>query len=325
MNNSRPVTKDQIALAKQIDLLSYLQRWEPGSLKKSGVNEYCLTDDRYLKISNGKWNWFSQGIGGKTALDFLIHVRKVPFVDAVRTLLNDDGVSFSQPVRPLPKPITPQKSERKAFVLPKANNAGYKAIAYLQKRGIDNDIILRCRTEGLFYESTPNHNCVFVGKDTSGQARFATLRGTSGALFRRDVDGSDKRYGFNLPSSDRNSEAVIVTESAVDALSVASLRKLENADWLDSHYLSLGGANTVALTQFLSDRPQITAIRLCLDNDSTGVSAMEKIQAEYSGIYDVTVHVPPVDCGKDCNDLLMTKLAERSGTVQNRANKEIGG
>jgi hypothetical protein len=51
---------------------------------------------------------------------------------------------------------------------------------------------------------------------------------------------------------------------------------------------------------------------------------MEKIQAEYSEIYDVTVHVPPADCGKDCNDLLMTKLAERSGAVQMRNIDERG-
>jgi len=60
------VTKEQIAQAKSIDLLSYLQANEPGNLKKSGSNEYRLADHDSLKISNGRWHWFSRGIGGKT-------------------------------------------------------------------------------------------------------------------------------------------------------------------------------------------------------------------------------------------------------------------
>lgn len=35
------VTKEQIARAKEWDLLSYLQRYEPGELKKCGAAEYC--------------------------------------------------------------------------------------------------------------------------------------------------------------------------------------------------------------------------------------------------------------------------------------------
>ena len=62
------VSKEQIAAAKEIDLLSYLQVYEPGSFKKSGPNEYRLIEHDSLKISNGKWCWHSRGIGGRSAL-----------------------------------------------------------------------------------------------------------------------------------------------------------------------------------------------------------------------------------------------------------------
>ena len=80
------VTKEQIAQAKEWDLLSYLQTYEPQELKRSGPNEYCTRTHDSLKISNGKWCWNSQGIGGRTALDYLIKVRGMDFVGAVEAL-----------------------------------------------------------------------------------------------------------------------------------------------------------------------------------------------------------------------------------------------
>ena len=60
---------EDIARAKQVDLLTYLQTCNPGELVKVSANTYCTREHDSLKISNGKWHWFSRGIGGKTALD----------------------------------------------------------------------------------------------------------------------------------------------------------------------------------------------------------------------------------------------------------------
>ena len=75
-----PLTKEQIQRAKEWDLLSYLQAFEPGELKQCGPHEYCTRTHDSLKISNGKWCWNSRGIGGRTALDYLIKVRGMDFV-----------------------------------------------------------------------------------------------------------------------------------------------------------------------------------------------------------------------------------------------------
>jgi len=80
------VTKEQIAQAKEWDLLSYLQTYEPHELKRNGPNEYYTRTHDSLKISNGKWCWNSRGIGGRTALDYLIKVRGMDFVGAVEAL-----------------------------------------------------------------------------------------------------------------------------------------------------------------------------------------------------------------------------------------------
>ena len=61
------VSKEQIEKAKEWDLLTYLQAYEPQELKRCGPNEYCTVTHDSLKISHGMWCWNSQGVGGKTA------------------------------------------------------------------------------------------------------------------------------------------------------------------------------------------------------------------------------------------------------------------
>ena len=80
MRTRRPyvrVDPDELERIRQIDLLTYLREFEPGNLQKvkGTTNVYCTVDHDSLKISNGKWFWWSQGIGGYSALDYLIKVR----------------------------------------------------------------------------------------------------------------------------------------------------------------------------------------------------------------------------------------------------------
>ncbi|MDE6590457.1 MAG: DUF3991 domain-containing protein, partial [Oscillospiraceae bacterium] len=180
------VTKEQIEKAKEWDLLSYLQTYDPYELKRCGPREYCTRTHDSLKISNGKWCWNSRGIGGRTALDYLVKVRGMGFVDAVETLC---GYRAPPPQeRPAPKP-------RKPFSLPEASRFPSAMLSYLQGRGIHPELLSVCIQNGTLYESRRYRNCVFVGRDPEGCARFACLRGTRDS-FRMDVEGSDKRYNF---------------------------------------------------------------------------------------------------------------------------------
>ena len=84
------VTTEQIEQAKEWDLLSYLKDKEPWELIKKHPTdkEYRTKTHDSLVISNGKWNWTTRGIGGRTALDYLIKVRDMPFVAVSYTHLD---------------------------------------------------------------------------------------------------------------------------------------------------------------------------------------------------------------------------------------------
>lgn len=293
------VTKEQIARAKEWDLLSYLQAREPQELKRCGAGEFCLKAHGSLKISNGKWHWHSRGIGGRSALDYLVKVRGMDFVSAVESLCGGNAAEVVRMTQREPE-------QKKAFVLPEKNPYAANVVSYLQGRGIDADIIGQCMEAGDLYESRKRHNCVFVGRDTGGKARYAFLRGT-GETYKQDVAGSDKRYGFCLPAADPDSPYLAVTESPIDALAVASLVRKRGGDYRRAHYLSLGGTAPRALLQFLKDHPKVKYLSLCLDNDAAGRKGMGRIRAAVTEDQDLNdriravVENPPSEsCG--CKD-----------------------
>lgn len=59
------VSPEDILQAKQMDLLTYLQNFEPNELVRVSANTYRTREHDSLKISNGKWNWFSVALVGQ--------------------------------------------------------------------------------------------------------------------------------------------------------------------------------------------------------------------------------------------------------------------
>ena len=114
------VTPEQIAKAKEIDLLTYLRSCDPHQLVHVSGGTYCTREHDSLKISNGKWNWFSRGIGGRTALDYLIKVQGFPFTQAVEALVGQGGVPVRSYAPPPPKEQAPRK-----LLLPQASRCGH--------------------------------------------------------------------------------------------------------------------------------------------------------------------------------------------------------
>ena len=290
------MTRDEIARAKEIDLESYLRACEPEELVKCGKGYRTRTHDS-LKISNGLWNWHSRGIGGKTALDYLIHVKGMDFVPAVRLLCEKLTPILPEQPQPVEAPApTP-------FVLPERNDNSFIVTAYLIHRGIDFDVIARCMESGTLYESKEHHNAVFVGKDEADVPRYAMLRGTDGGSFKVEAAGSDKRFAFSMRGT---GDTLLVAESAIDALSVATILRRNGKEWRAPHYLSLGGISEKqtavprALEQYLSDHPSIRHIRLMLDNDIAGRGAAQRIVERLGDGYDVKGIFPAH--GTDYND-----------------------
>ena len=48
-------TPEDIAQARNMDLLTYLKNYEPGELVKVANGTYCTREHDSLKISNGMW------------------------------------------------------------------------------------------------------------------------------------------------------------------------------------------------------------------------------------------------------------------------------
>lgn len=290
------VTEAEIRAAKEIDLLTYLQTCEPHELVQEGSGFHTRTHDS-LKISNGMWHWFSRGIGGKTALDYLIHVRGMDFVPAVQLLCEGRVM----PVR------NPEPAKEKVFVLPPKYPDCSRVAQYLYHRGISGSVINRCVEEGSLYEADRYHNAVFVGRDKEGVPRYAMQRSTGQRTLKLEVEGSDKRFSFSMAGT---GDRLYVAESAIDAMSIATITQIHGKRWRSGHYLSLGGVSVkknsnelpMALSQYLSDHPEVRKISLMLDNDEAGRKAADKIMESLDSSYEAEA-VFPVH-GKDFNDEL---------------------
>ena len=310
MGSNRYVQFDPAVIeqARQIDLLSYLQRYEPSNLKRVAGNVYCTREHDSLKISNGKWYWWSRGFGGFSALDYLMKVREFSFVEAVQTLTGDMGDWK-------PPPPAVKKDEPKVLLLPPKNKDSDRVLQYLFGRGIDYAIVQDCIADGTIYESADYHNAVFIGKDESGTPKYAACRGTMGS-FKRDASGSDKRYSFRLLAREPTS-TVHLFEAAIDVLSYATYLKCEGKDYKAANLLSLSGVYQpkkelaeskipIALTTFLNAHPQIKTICLHLDNDKAGRLCTAALKELLQKDYKIVDAPPPV--GKDVNDFLMSYL-----------------
>lgn len=310
------VTKQQVKSAKTLDLLTYMKNHVPHNLVRKG-HEYCTKDHDSLVISeNGLWHWFSRGIGGKTALQYLIKVKNMSFVDAVNRINNLQTTKESD-INYVEKSIKP-------FVLPKAHTDNNRVFIYLKCRGISKDVINYCVHNKLIYESTDYHNAVFVGYDGE-TPKYAALRGTyqqANNQFKGEVKGSDKRFSFSVTPHSKSNKLKIA-ESAIDVLSVATLR--DNIG--EVHYLSIGGAYAPkssiekakmpkALEQYLSDHKDIEEIELCLDNDRTGIGASFFLMQRLMGRgYEVVCSI--LNTCKDWNESLAhLKKTSRSNNIK---------
>ena len=307
-------TEEQIIKARSIDLLSYLQTYEPTELVHVRGNTYCTRDHDSLKISNGKWMWWSRGFGGSSALDYLIKVKGMQFMDAMKILTDDNELSLNN--APVLGESIQSKGTRK-LLLPEKSETDLEIIRYLTGRGIDRGIIKSCIDEGILYESLPYHNCIFVGFDESGNAAYAFYRATTGERLMGEAAGSDKRYSFRI---DRAGSTLHVFESAIDLLSYATIMKMRTGEWRAEPMVSLGGVYApsahnkqsklpIALENMTQNQTQINTIALHLDNDYAGRIASENISQHLRGKYEVKNELPPY--GKDCNDFLQHMIRQK--------------
>lgn len=305
------ISPEILAKAKQIDLLTYLKNYDPNEVIKISDNNYTTRTHDSLKISNGKWMWWSRGIGGKNAIDYLVKVKGMSFLDAAETIT--EQISIKAPIHEKKEP----SFENKQLLLPKRYKSTDKVFNYLLERGIDYEILNYCIGNKLIFESLPYHNAVFIGYDENHNAKYASYRSIKSNRIMGDCTGSKKQYSFRLEN--KNCDEVHLFECPIDLLSYATLCKLAGKDWRSLNLLSLAGVyspkkNTVeskvpsALNGFLNRNPKVKRIILHLDNDKAGRNATKTLKIIMSNKYEVIDNSPLY--GKDFNDFLKFTLSK---------------
>jgi hypothetical protein len=308
--------KTQIAEARQMDLYTYLRANDPFDLVRIGPGVYKLRSHDSLKISNGKWYWWSKSVGGQNAIDYLMLVKDHSFTEAVEMIL---GQRAYIPARK--KPQKQADSGEKILILPARYRNNDLVYEYLTGRGIHRLFAAGLIHAGGIYESRNGDlvSAVFVGVDLDGVPRYAALRGID-SDYKREAKGSDKRFSFSIPA-EHECSIVHVFEGAVDLLSFATLAYEAGCGVRNLHLLSLGGAAgppkqpgaallPQALAQYLTDHKDVSVVVLHLDNDEAGRNASAYI-ASVLPVNIVCKDAPPPK-GKDYNNYLMLCREEES-------------
>ena len=285
-------TQAQIDKANAVNLEKFL-RAQGETLVRSG-KEYRWKAHDSLTVCGNKWFRHSQSKGG-LPVDFVMEFYGKSFPEAVQMLTGEPG-EVQPETDPAPSP---------AFRLPLRNVTNANILNYLtQERKLSPSLVNFFIAAGDIYEDAAHHNVVFVGRDADGHPRYASSRGLN-EKFRQDAAGAEKAFGFAHRGTDKQ---LLVFEAPIDLLSFIELFP---KNWQQHNYLSLGGVSGKALRQFLSERPDVERVFLCLDADKAGEDACKRLAALLPDTVSVTRIQP---CMKDWNDVLVhrAKISNRN-------------
>ena len=285
-------TQAQIDRANAANLEDFL-RAQGETLVRSG-KEYRWKAHDSLTVCGNKWFRHSQSKGG-FPVDFVMEFYGKSFPEAVQMLTGEPGEAQPE-AGPAPSP---------AFRLPLRNVTNANILNYLtQERKLSPSLVNFFIAAGDIYEDAAHHNVVFVGRDADGHPHYASSRGIR-EKFRQDAAGAEKAFGFAHRGTDKQ---LLVFEAPIDLLSFIELFP---KNWQQHNYLSLGGVSGKALRQFLSERPDVERVFLCLDADKAGEDACKRLVELLPDTVSVTRIQP---CMKDWNDVLVhrTEIPNRN-------------
>lgn len=265
-------TPEQKERAKHTDIVELLRK-NGETLKRSG-SEYEWKDHGQKVTIRGNI-WFHQyDREGGDAIEFCRRFYGMNFPQAVKYLLESDGAVLTAYSPPISEQNRKQDSiQKKPFSLPPGNGDMKRAFDYLcRQRSIDSDVLNYFVSRNMIYESAIHHNVVFVGYDTEGNPRHANMRGTySLSAFKGNEAGSVPEFSFHHFGT---SSRLYLFEAPIDMLSYISMNK---DNWQQHSYAAACSVSDKVLFQCLKDKPDITEVCLCLDNDEAGQAAEKRI------------------------------------------------
>ena len=192
-------TPEQLEKAYNADIIEFLQMYKGYDFVKKGNYYQCKQHDSLMVYGNRKgFVWNSQKIGGGGAIDFLCRVDGLSFPKAVEAIIGEQAAEYKaapeyEPMAHIGKLVLPERAEGKYS----------RVFAYLsQTRGITPEVVADFMKSKQLYQDKKG-NCVFVGYDEKGIAKFGSVRGTlTEKKYRGDCKNSDKRYAFKQIGTD---------------------------------------------------------------------------------------------------------------------------
>ena len=261
-------TDEQKERANSVDLVDFLQR-QGEKLLPSGRDKR-LASDHSITVRGNRW-YDHSAEQGSYAIDLVKRLYNLPFPEAVSLLLGgEQGVEYRQ------HSGNREQEQRKPFALPPVHTDMRRVFAYLIKqRCISREVLSEFAREKLLFEDGEYHNAVFVGVDENGVARHAHKKSTAtGSSFRINVEGSDPAYSFHYLSKNPYPHRLLVFEAPIDMLSYISLHP---HNWKSASYVALNGVSEKPILKLLELYPQLDHVVLCLDHDTAGIEAAERI------------------------------------------------
>ncbi len=258
-----------------------------------------------LSINGEKYFDHMSGTGGGGAISLVMHAHGDGFRDAV-AFLSAQGLRFCSPHR---RDGAAAPAGRRRLDLPARSEASWPEVRdhLVTERGIGGMLLQVCHARGLVYADRRG-NAVFVSRDVSGKATGAEIVGLrrrgGDAAFKGMAPGSSKASGgFWMALDGASPERAVLVESAIDALSVLTLRSFP---WAGSGgFAAVSAAGVATSVPRWLDGWRLRRILCGYDADRAGDAAAARLARTDPRV----VRCRPAVEGEDWNDLLVRETA----------------
>ena len=254
---------------------------------------------------NGEKDFDHMSGTGRGAINLAMHARGGRFRDAV-AFLSAQGLRFCSPNR---RDGAAAPAGRRRLDLPTRSQASWPEVCdhLVTERGIGGMLLQVCHARGLVYADRRG-NAVFVSRDVSGKAAGAEIVGLrrrgGDAAFKAMAPGSSKASGgFWMALDGAPPERAVLVESAIDALSVLTLRSFP---WAGSGgFAAVSAAGVATSVPRWLDGWRLRRILCGYDADRAGDAAAARLARTDPRV----VRCRPAVEGEDWNDLLVRETA----------------
>ncbi|MEM6255074.1 MAG: strawberry notch C-terminal domain-containing protein [Cyanobacteria bacterium P01_D01_bin.156] len=240
-----------------------------------------------ISANKGLFNDWQAHKGGSGAIDLVLHINEDwDFTQAVEWLTGDSMVSvpsFQEAQAILQKA---QQPTVEPLIIPKTASANWSKVhAYLtQDRRIPADIVHQAFQQGVVF-ADERSNAVFTMQQLrqesltgepsdslrAGAITGYALRGTAGE-YKHIAKGSSKSDGWFLFHSGQNAQRIVITESPIEALSLAAMERSDT-----TLYLALNGNSPLPVEQLQHHIAQGGEVMTAFNNDAAGMNLSTRV------------------------------------------------